>query len=231
MNSSNITPFHRLFISSLVAVVFYCTTTTTCLTIQLPRTFSSSSSPSLTSSEQFSSISVHNNRINHYDSVASRLVTNITGKRYNSRLYSTPPPLDDDIKNQLEKARKLLEEAKAKVAAAEEAGKEEEEAKVKVSVKGEEKREAVTKTKDLETGLITTDGELMAKLSKEEDWEQKELMDLFESESTGGRHDENGKSIADRDMAASVFNMRMQMMDQDYRRVFDKRNRFIGEDN
>ena len=67
---------------------------------------------------------------------------------------------------------------------------------MKSSVKREEKRDAVTKTKNEKTGLITTDGELMAQLSKEEEWEEKELMELFESESTRGRHDKKGDSTS-----------------------------------
>ena len=90
-----------------------------------------------------------------------------------------------------------------------------------------DKKTSVTKSID-DNGLITTDGELMAALSEEEDWELKDLMDVFEDEIA----DSKGTStLADRDVAASILNMRMNMHNEDYRKVFDKRNFFIGEDN
>ena len=37
------------------------------------------------------------------------------------------------------------------------------------------------------------------------------------------------KSIAERDLAASIYNLRKVLKTEDFRRVFDSRNRFIGE--
>lgn len=68
----------------------------------------------------------------------------------------------------------------------------------------------------------------MAALSEDEDWELKGLMDMFEDET---EESDVKKSLADRDVAASIFNMRLKMHGADYRRIFDTRNRFIGEDN
>jgi hypothetical protein len=143
-----------------------------------------------------------------------------------TRLYSN---IDDDLSRQLEKAKELLAKAKAKVA--EEEKKKEEDAATIVAEdldkKEIDKKTSVTKSID-DNGLITTDGELMAALSEEEDWELKDLMDVFEDEIA----DSKGTStLADRDVAASIFNMRMNMHNEDYRKVFDKRNFFIGEDN
>ena len=162
-------------------------------------------------------------------------------KKTDTKRYASSSPMsDEDIQNQLTKARKLLEKAKAKVAAQEQQQQqaaaqdisEKKEEKVKNTAELETmKRKQVIKSKSDDTGLITTDGELMAELSEEEDWEVKSLMDVFQSESTRGRHDEVDNGLANRDVAASIFNLRMQMMDEDYRRIFNKQNRFIGEDN
>mmetsp|Transcript_27822 Transcript_27822/g.31894 ORF Transcript_27822/g.31894 Transcript_27822/m.31894 type:complete len:210 (+) Transcript_27822:106-735(+) len=141
-----------------------------------------------------------------------------------SKLYSSQ---DDAITVQLAKAKELLAKSKAKVAAgALEAG---ETKKQKSEKDSKSARESVIKSKNEETGLITTDGELMAELSEEEDWEVRSLLDVFETETK----DENTKQdrLADRDVSASIMNMRIHMHNDDYRRVFNKRNRFIGEDN
>lgn len=162
---------------------------------------------------------------------------NAHDSRLPTQLYSTAPT-DDDIQNQLAKARKLLEETKAKVAASEQAKEQNSETQLNSNDTENDdeettttKRESVIKSTNEETGLITTDGELMAALSEEEEWEVKSLMDVFESESENGRHDVIDDGLASRDVAASIFNLRLKMQEGDYKRIFDKRNRFIGEDN
>ncbi len=159
------------------------------------------------------------------------------------KLYSVPSPAaDDEISDQLTKARKLLEQAKAKVAAAAQADTEESQSEKDIATANAEnnensaiedkirkRKESVIKTQNEETGLITTDGELMAALSEMEAWEARSLGDVFENDDKSGETVEDG--LASRDVAASIFNLRMKMNDADYRRVFDKRNRFIGEDN
>ena len=162
-------------------------------------------------------------------------------KTQNSRLPTqlhSNAPTDDDIQNQLAKARKLLEEAKVKVAAAEQAQERNSETQLNSNDTENDdeettknKRESVIKSTNEETGLITTDGELMAALSEDEEWEVKSLMEVFESESENGRHDVIDEGLAGRDVAASIFNLRLKMQDGDYKRIFNKRNRFIGEDN
>jgi cytochrome c1 len=94
-------------------------------------------------------------------------------------------------------------------------------------------REAVIKSTDAKTGLVTADGERMAALSETEQWEARPLSDVFENE-MGENEDVysiTSKQLANRDLAASVGDMRKTLHMDDFRRIFDKRNRFIGEDN
>ena len=137
--------------------------------------------------------------------------------------------VDDDINRQLARSREILEKAKAKMAENEKNKNTEATTLLTTDVKDEKinKKESVTKTTDDE-GLNTFDGELMAALSETEDWELKGLLDVFEDEI---EESDVAKSLAKRDVAASIFNMRVKMHGADYRRIFDTRNRFIGEDN
>ncbi len=146
--------------------------------------------------------------------------------------------IDDDISAQLAKARALLEKAKAKVEIEESKQEQEDsesesavvaESDTEVEVQAEETPDDKVKSRDEETGLITADGEVMAALSEEEDWEMRDLLQMFESEIK--EDSDVSKQLADRDVAASIFNLRMSMHNGDYRTIFNKRNRFIGEDN
>lgn len=95
-----------------------------------------------------------------------------------------------------------------------------------------------------QTGSIIADGESMALLSKSEPWEIRSLSQLkFREEATldyDGNTDEDatnddgtGKttssSLADRDVASSIYNLRKMLRNEDFMKVFDSRNRFIGE--
>jgi hypothetical protein len=137
--------------------------------------------------------------------------------------------VDDDLSRQLAQARELIEKSKAKVAEQEKTKKETVATTIATEPQNNEidKKTSVTKFTD-DNGLITCDGDLMAALSEDEDWELKGLMDMFEDET---EESDVKKSLADRDVAASIFNMRLKMHGADYRRIFDTRNRFIGEDN
>lgn len=137
---------------------------------------------------------------------------------------------NDDVTRQLAKARELLEQTKAKLA-------EQEEANDSIEVMEEkqmdyespieiEKRMKVTKTTDDESGLITTDGELMAAISELEDWEIRDIFDCFEDEL---EESDVSKQLAERDVAASLYNLRLSMQNEDYTKIFNKRNRWIGE--
>lgn len=147
----------------------------------------------------------------------------------NGRISSTHLSMeqDDEINRGVQRARALIEKTKAKLAAQSEvpffASKQ--------SGTVASSREGVV-NKDEKTGLITTDGEKMAKLSEQEVWENRSLFGVFDDD-----NDENEKSyaatseqFASRDIAASVFNLRRQLQTSDYERIFDKRNIFIGED-
>ena len=158
-----------------------------------------------------------------------------------SRLFLSSQ--DDDIARQVAKAKELLESVKAKMAAKEAAAKSEEDAskedesKPKELFFGEEnedsRRNRIIKNKDESTGLVQADGELMAALSADEQWEARSLLEVFESELD---EDEDpyslaSQQLASRDVAASIRNLRRQMQLGDYQKIFDSRNRFIGEDN
>lgn len=89
------------------------------------------------------------------------------------------------------------------------------------------KRDIVIKSKDEATGLFTTDGDLMAKLSEEEEWDLRPLLEVFETERSG---EESPKSKnVDRDIAQSMYNLRKSLQTEDFSKIFDKRNRFIGD--
>jgi hypothetical protein len=159
-------------------------------------------------------------------------------------------PEDDDVARQLQRARAALEVSRAKMAAREQdveneftvtMKNEKSAAVLKNGTMGPEvpffatlssasnekancKRKKVIKSQN-EEGLFTTDGDLMAKLSEEEEWESRSLLEVFESE----RNKPEKNHLAERDVAASIFYLRKQLQTQDFERIFDKRNRFIGE--
>mmetsp|Transcript_23231 Transcript_23231/g.27970 ORF Transcript_23231/g.27970 Transcript_23231/m.27970 type:complete len:222 (-) Transcript_23231:61-726(-) len=160
-----------------------------------------------------------------------------------SRLFQSENP-EQDIDRTLARAKELLEKSKAKLAAKGEeqdavASKEGKTSPVanlpffadRDGATVEEKRRQVTKSQDEDTGLITTDGEMMAKLSEEEKWEVRSLDDVFKNEIEADGESEKSKSLAERDIAASIRSMRTIMKMEDYKKIFDTRNRFIGEDN
>ena len=156
--------------------------------------------------------------------------------------FSNPQPRDssrtslqlsqqefDDIAKLQAKARILLEKSKAKLADSDtEKAAPEERSSVPFFANKElngSKREAVVKSTTTD-GRITTDGEKMALLSESEQWEVRALGDVFESETKVSTD-----RLADRDVLASVYNLRKALQNEDYKKIFDKRNRFIGEDN
>jgi len=158
-------------------------------------------------------------------------IDNISIHRIPNTRLGAIESFDDNASRELARARSLLEQSKAKISAQQE---EEEESGqlpffIKESAEEDEKRNTVTKTKNNENGLITTDGELMAALSEEESWERRGLLDVFENELK--EESDASKQLARRDVAASIRNLRIRMHGDDYRKIFDKSNRFIGEDN
>jgi hypothetical protein len=177
--------------------------------------------------------------------------------------------MEDNLDRQLARARELLAKSKAKLQVQQTMRREEEEklrqeqksvpffativptsatvANGKKSVQiTTDKRSIVTKTLDENSGLITTDGELMAKLSEDEQWERRSLWEVFDQtellaesvredmEKELHKNDATKKprtSLNDRDVAANIYNLRRILQNEDYRQIFDPNNRFIGEDN
>uniref|UniRef100_A0A7S1YGT0 Uncharacterized protein n=1 Tax=Grammatophora oceanica TaxID=210454 RepID=A0A7S1YGT0_9STRA len=94
-----------------------------------------------------------------------------------------------------------------------------------------------TKYKDVivsrdENGLIRTDGEKMDKKSESEQWHSKSLSELLHGPITKSEElkRKKNKALEERDVAASLYNLRKTLQNEDFRRIFDKRNRFIGEE-
>lgn len=155
---------------------------------------------------------------------------------------------DDDISRQLSKAKELLEKAKAKMAqqqAPEQVHvsqqqpqltpQKAEDSETLATVQVEkapigtvvDRKQSVIKSRNEETGLITCDGDVMAALSEEEEWELMGIFDVFENEI---EESDVSKHLAERDVAASIMNLRLSLHNEDFRKIFDKRNRWIGED-
>ena len=142
-----------------------------------------------------------------------------------------------EITKQLERAKAALAVSRAKLEAQEQAeagliddvNKEKNNGKdvpffAMNSVDDNEKKEKVIKDKN-EDGLFTTDGDLMAKLSEEEEWESRPLLEVFKNE----REKSTEAMGIDRDIGESMYNLRKSLQTEDFRIIFDKRNRYIGE--
>lgn len=91
------------------------------------------------------------------------------------------------------------------------------------------KKEKVIKDKNEDTGSFTTDGELMAKLSEQEEWESRPILEVFETEEQEGEKKSFNAKNVDRDIAKSMFNLRKSLQTEDFMKIFDKRNIFIGD--
>jgi len=86
------------------------------------------------------------------------------------------------------------------------------------------KKEQVIKNKN-EDGTFSTDGDLMAKLSEEEEWDLRPLLEVFKNE----KEKEPQSLNVDRDIGQSMYNLRKVLQTEDFTKIFDKRNRFIGD--
>ena len=163
---------------------------------------------------------------------------------------------EDEVSRQLAKAKELIERTKQKMekkeTAASTASKDDGEAKETTGTVSndddddddddelpffavdptatEKRRELVTKTKDEESGLITTDGEKMASLAEGEKWESRGLYDLFENEREEDEETLQKEARASRDVARSMMGLKMVMNKEDFDAIFDKRNWQIGEE-
>ena len=155
---------------------------------------------------------------------------------------------DPEIAAQIRKARQLVRESKLKME------KERKAAELAATANGDTNgatadgsKEEVTslpffaaqgtspeKIKSKTKGGVIADGEKMASLSKSESWEKRSLSQMFDKEKRidfDGNLVENddGSSIAKRDVAMAIFNLRKQLQNEDFKKVFNTRNPFIGE--
>ena len=145
--------------------------------------------------------------------------------------------VNDEIAKQLERAKAALAVSRAKMEAQEQAeagliDEDEKEEKTDEAVPffamnaddESGKKDRVIKDTN-ESGGFTTDGDLMAKLSEEEEWESRPLLEVFQNEK-----EESPEAMGiDRDIGQSMYNLRKQLQTEDFNKIFDKRNRWIGE--
>jgi hypothetical protein len=143
---------------------------------------------------------------------------------------------EDDISKQVERARKLLEKTKAKIEAREAAAiAKEANASTQTSVPffasqlkdASQKKGKIVKSGNEVDGTLVADGEMMARLSEEEQWEFRSLLEVFKNENE--EQSQASSQLDKRDVAASIYNLQKSLTIDDYMRIFDPRNRFIGE--
>mmetsp|Transcript_8055 Transcript_8055/g.10320 ORF Transcript_8055/g.10320 Transcript_8055/m.10320 type:complete len:186 (-) Transcript_8055:77-634(-) len=146
--------------------------------------------------------------------------------RQEALFASASDGLDEETAKLLENAKMLLEKAKSDLV--EDEAKKTQAKDSKKVMKNENKKASVTKEVMEDTGLITTDGELMAALSEDEEWSERSLLQMFDDETFDDEDDVN-ESVINRDVAASINAMRVRMDNGDFNKIFDARNRFIGE--
>ena len=149
--------------------------------------------------------------------------------------------LNEDVERQLAKARALLDKANEKLKDEEEQASDTNQVKSATNAsppkppvpfffaayKEPEKRSQVTKSVN-ENGLITTDGEKMASLSETETWEIRALDDVFDTNEVV-ISSMAGRTLSEKDLASNIMYLRRQLQDSDFSKIFDKRNRFIGD--
>mmetsp|Transcript_9489 Transcript_9489/g.10535 ORF Transcript_9489/g.10535 Transcript_9489/m.10535 type:complete len:190 (-) Transcript_9489:211-780(-) len=149
---------------------------------------------------------------------------------------------EDDIAKELAKARELLAETREQLDAMEYEEKRNQppinketpffaKAAATQKIAERSKRELVVKSGKKDE-VITVKGDEMAKLSEGENWEARPLGEAFENELNENEdvYSLATKQLAQSDVAARIWNLRKTMQTDDYKRIFDKKNRFIGED-
>jgi hypothetical protein len=100
-----------------------------------------------------------------------------------------------------------------------------------------------------EAGLVRVNGAALAAWSEQEEWQsrsilevfnvteqQEEVSDPFENVETdsprrlaASRTGSRRRDAPDRDVVAAIWNLRQSMRNEDFERIFDEKNRFIGE--
>jgi hypothetical protein len=161
---------------------------------------------------------------------------------------------DPNVAAQIRKARKLLRDAKKKMMEDEQQQQQQQQSsssssplpffaqqqKSFTATAIDQTRKIKSKTK---SGEIIADGDTMTSLSNSEPWERRSLSDIgFQTEARtdfdgnvvqvvnnddGNDNLKNG--LAERDLVASIYNLRKALRNEDFTKVFDSRNRFIGE--
>lgn len=150
--------------------------------------------------------------------------------------FYASPNMDEEIDRGLDKARALLEKSKAKLLASNGNGEcgsgEQLPFFAQRAPTAKPSRDGIVKFKNEETGLVTADGEKMAELSEQEEWEERSLLEVFQNEIKENEdvYSTASEQLQERDVAASIYNLRKVLQTEDYKRIFDKSNRFIGED-
>ena len=91
------------------------------------------------------------------------------------------------------------------------------------------------KSRNSDTGLVMADGERMAEISEDEPWEYRSIYEMFDNNNNNDAEttsDNKPQRVEMKtDVMASIQNLRKVLQQEDYRKIFDPRNRFIGEDN
>lgn len=90
------------------------------------------------------------------------------------------------------------------------------------------------KSRNSDTGLVMADGERMAEISEDEPWEYRSIYEMFDNNNYDAETTSENKPLRvemKTDVMASIQNLRKVLQQEDYRKIFDPRNRFIGEDN
>ncbi|KAL7528893.1 hypothetical protein ACHAWF_002753, partial [Thalassiosira exigua] len=163
---------------------------------------------------------------------------------------------DPAVAAQIRKARRLLDDAKKKQRLKEEEAAEAAAAAAAADGSSSERgdapplpffaarsftasaaRSALKIKSKLDDGTIVADGEAMSSLSKSEPWESRSLGQMSFTREARTDYDGNavegeeidGRVTADRDVARSIYNLRKKLQNEDFKKVFDSRNRFIGD--
>ena len=179
----------------------------------------------------------------HSSASSLSLGTNLAVEHQRISVFMVKGNCDEDSRVLVQRARAVLEKSKAKLAAREESetsNSSSSNTETMAAAVGAGTpffaqlsldRELVVKSRDDKTGLITANGEVMAAISEQEDWEMRSLSEVFDNEM-----DENAdvyslasQQLAKRDVAASIWNMRKHLEVADFLKIFDKGNYFIGE--
>jgi hypothetical protein len=178
----------------------------------------------------FSSTSVYSFR------TTTGTTTKRTGPTNNFSGLAAAWSMDKEIDRTLAQARVVLEKSKAKLAEKENETDESPSlpffASPTTTPTGVISREGIIKSRNAETGLVRADGERMAALSEQEEWEARPLLEVFESEigENGNVYSPTSQSLGKRDLAMGIWNLRRQLQNADFQKIFDKRNRFIQDE-